>query len=56
MTVSVMVFTRDPRVTDNPALTAAARAGAVIPCSSGTRGSWTCVAASPPDGFPGWQS
>ena len=31
MTVSVLVFTRDLRLADNPALTAAARAGAVIP-------------------------
>lgn len=31
MTVSVMVFTRDLRLTDNPALTAAARADAVVP-------------------------
>ena len=31
MTVSVMVFTRDLRLADNPALTAAARAGAVVP-------------------------
>lgn len=28
MTVSVLVFTRDLRITDNPALTAAARGGA----------------------------
>ena len=31
MTISVMVFTRDLRLTDNPALTAAARAEAVVP-------------------------
>jgi deoxyribodipyrimidine photolyase len=31
VTVSVMVFTRDLRLADNPALTAASRAGAVVP-------------------------
>ena len=31
VTVSVMLFTRDLRLTDNPALTAAARGGAVVP-------------------------
>ncbi len=31
MTVSVMLFTRDLRLTDNPALTAAARGGTVVP-------------------------
>ena len=31
MTVSVMVFTRDLRLADNPALAAAARAPAMVP-------------------------
>jgi len=31
VTTSVMVFTRDLRLADNPALTAAARADAVVP-------------------------
>jgi deoxyribodipyrimidine photolyase len=37
VTVPVMLFTRDLRLTDNPARTAAARGGAVVRVGGGTR-------------------